>query len=134
MIGTVIDNTYRVLQRLGAGAMGEVYLVEHLQLGRKEAIKVLLPELAGDATLAARFRREARAINRLRHPNIVGIYDFGGLPDGRLYLAMEYAAGEGLDVLLDKTPARRLPPISSPARSPTPTPRAWSTAISSPPT
>ncbi len=109
MIGTVIDDTYRVVERLGAGAMGEVYLVEHLQLGRREAIKVLLPELAGDATLAARFRREARAINRLRHPHIVGIYDFGALPDGRLYLAMEYAQGEGLDALLDRTPGRRLP-------------------------
>ena len=66
MIGSVIDGTYRVLERLGAGAMGEVYLVEHLQLGRREAIKVLLPELAADAMLVARFRREARAINRLR--------------------------------------------------------------------
>jgi len=109
VIGAVIDGTYRVVERLGAGAMGEVYLVEHLQLGRREAIKVLLPELAQDQTLAARFRREARAINRLRHPHIVGIYDFGQLPDGRLYLAMEYAAGESLDLVLDHTPGRRLP-------------------------
>ena len=100
MIGTVLDGTYRVVERIGAGAMGEVYLVEHVHIGRREAIKVLRPEMARDPRLASRFRREARAINRLRHPNIIGIYDFGQLPDGRLYLTMEYAAGTTLDVPL----------------------------------
>ena len=100
MIGMVLDGTYRVCERIGAGAMGEVYLVEHVHIGRREAIKVLRPEMARDPRLASRFRREARAINRLRHPNIIGIYDFGQLPDGRLYLTMEYASGETLDVPL----------------------------------
>jgi len=100
MIGSVLDGTYRVVERLGAGAMGEVFLVEHVHLGRREAIKVLRPEVAADARLVSRFRREARAINRLRHPNIIGIYDFGQLPDGRLYLTMEHAAGATLDQLL----------------------------------
>ncbi|MCB9574391.1 MAG: serine/threonine protein kinase, partial [Kofleriaceae bacterium] len=100
MIGEVLDDTYRVVERIGAGAMGEVYLVEHIHIGRREAIKVLRPEMAADARLASRFRREARAINRLRHPNIIGIYDFGQLPDGRLYLTMELAAGELLDATL----------------------------------
>jgi tRNA A-37 threonylcarbamoyl transferase component Bud32 len=100
MIGMVLDGTYRVVERIGAGAMGEVYLVEHVHIGRREAIKVLRPEMARDPRLASRFRREARAINRLRHPNIIGIYDFGQLPDGRLYLTMEYAAGATLDVPL----------------------------------
>jgi len=100
LIGDVLDDTYRVLERLGAGAMGEVYLVEHVHIGRREAIKVLRPEMATDPRLASRFRREARAINRLRHPNIIGIYDFGQLPDGRLYLTMEYAKGEPLDQIL----------------------------------
>ncbi len=100
MIGEVLDDTYRVVERLGAGAMGEVYLVEHVHIGRREAIKVLRPEMAADQRLASRFRREARAINRLRHPNIIGIYDFGQLPDGRLYLTMEYAHGEQLDAAL----------------------------------
>src|SRR5205085_3733640 len=63
----------------------------------------LRPDLAADARLAGRFRREARAINRLRHPNVVGIYDFGRLPDGRLYLTMEYANGETLDNVLRRT-------------------------------
>ena len=100
MIGAVLDDTYRVLERLGAGAMGEVYLVEHVHIGRREAIKVLRAEMAADPRLASRFRREARAINRLRHPNIIGIYDFGQLPDGRLYLTMEYAAGHPVDEVL----------------------------------
>jgi hypothetical protein len=108
VIGTVIDGTYRIVDRLGSGAMGEVYLVEHVRLGRREAIKVLLPELAADPMLVARFRREARAINRLRHPNIVGIYDFGQLPDGRLYLTMEYAAGVDLWTVQEKLPGRRM--------------------------
>ena len=88
MIGALLDGTYRVVELIGEGATGEVYLVEHIHIGRREAIKVLRPEVAADDRLAARFRREARAINRLRHPNIIGIYDFGRLPDGRLYLAV----------------------------------------------
>jgi serine/threonine protein kinase len=100
VIGTVLDETYRVVERIGAGSMGEVYLVEHIHIGRREAIKVLRPEMAADPRLAQRFRREARAINRLRHPNIIGIYDFGQLPDGRLYLTMEYAPGDTLDLEL----------------------------------
>jgi tRNA A-37 threonylcarbamoyl transferase component Bud32 len=113
MIGSVLDHTYRVLERIGAGAMGEVFLVEHIHIGRREAIKVLRPEMAADPRLASRFRREARAINRLRHANIIGIYDFGQLPDGRLYLTMEYAAGVPLDQALRRErrfdPARALP-------------------------
>lgn len=100
MIGTILDGTYRVVQLIGEGSTGEVYLVEHIHIGRHEAIKVLRPEIAADARLASRFRREARAINRLRHPNIIGIYDFGRLPDGRLYLTMEHANGETLDGVL----------------------------------
>jgi tRNA A-37 threonylcarbamoyl transferase component Bud32 len=100
MIGALLDGTYRVVELIGEGATGEVYLVEHIHIGRREAIKVLRPEVAADDRLAARFRREARAINRLRHPNIIGIYDFGRLPDGRLYLTMEHASGETLDLLL----------------------------------
>jgi serine/threonine protein kinase len=76
--------------------MGEVFLVEHVETGRKEALKILMPFLATDPMFVSRFRREARAINRLRHPNIIEVYDFGQLPDDRFYLAMEYAAGESV--------------------------------------
>ena len=80
--------------------MGEVYLAEHLELGRKEALKILMPSLATDPTFVSRFRREARAVNRLHHPNIITIYDFGQLPDERFYLSMEYADGPSVKALL----------------------------------
>ena len=91
---------YQVLALLGEGAMGQVFLVRHLELGRKEAVKVLKPEVARDERFVARFRREARATNRLNHPNIVAMYDFGRLPDGRFYLAMEYVDGASLSRVL----------------------------------
>src|SRR5689334_5441662 len=76
--------------------MGEVYLAEHLALGRKEAIKILKASLAVDKQFVSRFRREARAVNRLRHPNIIAVYDFGQLNDNRFYLSMEYAEGQSV--------------------------------------
>jgi tRNA A-37 threonylcarbamoyl transferase component Bud32 len=104
LIGAVFDDRYKILSKIGEGAMGEVFLAEHLHLGRHEAVKVLHPETAQQSKLASRFRREARAINRLRHPNIIGIHDFGSLSDGRLYLAMEYADGQGVDSILQAGP------------------------------
>ncbi len=101
MIGQELSGRYRILEQLGAGAMGEVYLAEHMQLGRKEAIKILRAQQS--ASLLARFRREARAINRLNHPNIVSVYDFGQLKDGRFYLSMEYIVGDSLAAVLRRT-------------------------------
>jgi serine/threonine-protein kinase len=106
MIGTVLDGRYRILKKLGEGGMGEVYLVEHRALGRQEALKILQASLADQREFVSRFRREARATNRVQHPNIIGVYDFGQLPDGRFYLTMEYAEGERLDALL-----RRVGPL-----------------------
>jgi hypothetical protein len=96
VIGTVLHERWRILSELGHGGMGEVYLAEHIALGRKEAIKILRPSLATDPTFVSRFRREARAVNRLRHPNIISIYDFGQLNDNRFFLSMEYADGESV--------------------------------------
>ncbi|MBI5481290.1 MAG: serine/threonine protein kinase, partial [Deltaproteobacteria bacterium] len=106
MIGTVLDGRYRILKKLGEGGMGEVYLAEHRALGRQEALKILQAELATEREFVSRFRREARATNRVQHPNIIGVYDFGQVPDGRFYLTMEYAEGERLDALL-----RRVGPL-----------------------
>lgn len=100
LIGTVVDDRYRILRRLGAGGMGDVYLGEHLKHERQEALKVLKRRFARDESHLARFRREARATNRLQHPNIVSFYDFGKLPDGRLYLSMEFADGPDLKQVL----------------------------------
>jgi serine/threonine-protein kinase len=77
--------------------MGEVYLAHHTVLDRPEALKVLLPRLASESEFVSRFRREARALNRVQHPSIVSVYDSGQLPDGRLYLATEYIDGLRLD-------------------------------------
>jgi serine/threonine protein kinase len=107
MIGTELHGRYRVLSKLGEGGMGEVYLAEHLLLGRKEALKILRPRVADTPQLVARFRREARAANRVQHPNIISVYDFGQLPDGRFFLAMEYADGDPVNDLL-----RRIGPLS----------------------
>ncbi len=105
MVGTVHAGRYRILRKLGEGGMGEVYLAEHLVLRRHEALKILHVELASDPDFVARFRREARATNRVQHANIVGVYDFGQLPDGRFFLAMEYAEGDRLDSLLERVGA-----------------------------
>ena len=68
---------YRLLRKLGSGAMAEVYLAEQISLGRNVAFKVLKAELATDATYVERFLREARAAAALVHPNIVGVYEVG---------------------------------------------------------
>ena len=106
----LLDGRYRVLRMLGTGAMGEVYLVEHALLGRKEALKIVRPELVKDEQLVARFRREARATNRVQHLNVVSVYDFGRLSNGRFYLSMEYVEGETLRATLERDgriPVRR---------------------------
>jgi tRNA A-37 threonylcarbamoyl transferase component Bud32 len=100
VISRELDGRYRILAKLGEGAMGEVYLVEHIGLGRKEALKILRSTMDDSPSLVTRFRREARATNRLQHPNIVAVYDFGRLPDGRFYITTEYVEGENLDVIL----------------------------------
>ena len=91
-----------MLSELGRGGMGEVYLAEEIASGRKEALKIMKAHLASDPLFVSRFRREARAINRLRHPNIVAVYDFGQLPDQRFFLSMEYAHGHSVYQLLKR--------------------------------
>ena len=105
MIGRELDGRYRIVAKLGEGSMGEVYLVEHIGLGRKEALKILRSSMDDSPALVTRFRREARATNRLQHRNIVAVYDFGRLPDGRFYITTEYAEGHGLDDVLRQTGA-----------------------------
>jgi len=97
-----LTEQYRPKKLLGAGAMGEVYLVENLAAGRLEALKILRPIADPQArtSSASRFGGEVRAGHRLAHKNIVPTYDCGELPDGRLYLTMEYVPGPALDALL----------------------------------
>jgi tRNA A-37 threonylcarbamoyl transferase component Bud32 len=90
---------YRVMRPLGAGGMGSVWLAQHLVLDRRVAIKVIRPERLASAGATERFRREARAVARLSHPNIVAAFDAEEVV-GTHFLVMEYVAGESLaDVL-----------------------------------
>jgi eukaryotic-like serine/threonine-protein kinase len=101
LTGTVLAGRYRIVQRLGVGAMGEVYLGEHLRMGRRDAIKVLRAGMARDPEAIARFTRGARNVARIRHPNVCQVYDFGEAEDGVLFLAMEYVDGGSLGELLN---------------------------------
>src|ERR671938_233843 len=95
LIGTVFDGRYRILRKLGAGGMAEVYLAEDQELGRGVAIKILNDRHAADDQFVERFRREAKNAAGLSHPNIVSIYD-RGTAEGTYYIAMEYLDGRSV--------------------------------------
>ncbi|MCC6332860.1 MAG: protein kinase [Myxococcales bacterium] len=109
--GRVIDKRYRVLGRLAAGGMGEVYRAEHVELGKPLALKVMLPELSEDPDFVGRFKREALAASRIGQHNIVDISDFGRTEDGRFYFVMEYLDGVTLSKAVKRDgpfPAQRV--------------------------
>ena len=91
---------YEILDKLGEGAMGIVYRAKDAALGRVVALKVLSSEFGVEDELHQRFEREAEAIGRLNHPNIVQVYDLGEA-DGHLYMAMELLEGEDLRHLIE---------------------------------
>ena len=95
MLGRSIDGRYRIDSLIGAGGMGTVYRATRLLIGDEVAIKILHQDHA-DANSYERFRREAQAAARLKHPNAVSIYDFGISTDGLQYLVMEFVEGESL--------------------------------------
>jgi serine/threonine protein kinase len=92
--------TYRVLERIGSGGMGEVWLAQHATLGRRVAVKVLRGEHSHRIDTAARFFNEAKAAAAIADPGIVQVFDFGHHTDGSVYLAMELLDGEPLDARL----------------------------------
>jgi serine/threonine protein kinase len=92
---------YEILGKLGEGAMGIVYRARDTAIGRVVALKMLSAELGAEDELHARFRREAEAIGRLSHPNIVTVYDLGE-SDGQLYMAMELLEGDDLRRLIER--------------------------------
>jgi serine/threonine-protein kinase len=87
---------YRIVAKLGEGGMGLVYLAEHQFLGKKAAVKILLPELSRNKDIVNRFFNEARAATLVKHPGIVDIFDFGHHTSGCAYIAMELLEGESL--------------------------------------
>jgi beta-lactam-binding protein with PASTA domain/tRNA A-37 threonylcarbamoyl transferase component Bud32 len=96
---TVIDERYRVLERIGSGGMADVYCAEDLQLGRKVALKLLYRRFAEDEEFVERFRREASSAAGLQHPNVVSVYDRGEFDD-TYYIAMEFLEGRSLKQLV----------------------------------
>ena len=101
MIGTQLDR-YRLIEELGSGGMAVVYKGLDLSLGRDVAVKVLHPHLAGKEESRRRFSREARAVARLQHPNIVEIYDFSGDEESQSFIVTEYVRGRTLRVFGDE--------------------------------
>jgi serine/threonine protein kinase len=96
LIGTIIGDRYRVEAELGSGGMGTVYRAEHVMMEKRVALKVLHPSLAVVGSVMDRFQREAVALSRIEHPNVVAATDFGKLKNGSYYLALEYVDGRNL--------------------------------------
>ena len=110
LIGQIIDSKYRIEKQLGQGGMGAVYLATHLGTGRAVAIKIIAPQYMGYSEFVERFKREAEATGRLRHPNVVNVTDFGFATlgtDKLAYLVMEYLSGSTLGSLLKEN--KKLP-------------------------
>ena len=97
--GQVLVGKYRLLERVGAGGMGSVYAARRLSLGDVVAVKGILPERISPRN-RARFLREARALARIRHPNVVRVFDFGEAEDGRPYMVTEFIDGPTLAQVL----------------------------------
>jgi serine/threonine-protein kinase len=108
LLGQVVADRYLIQRELGHGGMGQVYLAEHVKIGRRCALKVIKPGLVASADAVSRFNREAANASRITHPNVVQVYDFGESSDGLVYFAMELVEGESLAALVQREKA--LPP------------------------
>jgi serine/threonine protein kinase len=97
VVGSVFEGLYRITRLIGEGGMGAVYEALHLRLNKRVAIKVMAAQLATDPESLARFRREAQVTSDIGHPHIVQVFDFGTMPGGGSFLAMEFLEGEDLD-------------------------------------
>ncbi len=107
LLGTLVEQRYRVVAHIGSGGMADVYEVEHATLGRRLAMKVLRHAGSTDPRQVRRFSREACAASRLESEHIVSIHDYGQLPDGHPYFVMDLLRGQNLRQLL--VSERRLP-------------------------
>lgn len=101
-VGMIIDKKYRLESKLGEGGMGSVFRARRLFIDDFVAIKFVRPEVLANPEFRERFYQEARAAARIKHPNVVTVYDFGETPDGMLYLVMEFLKGVSLGELLQK--------------------------------
>ena len=95
-IGTLLAERYRIDALVGEGGMGKVYSAEHVLMRKRLAVKVLRRELTSVPDVVARFEREAMAAGNIEHPNVAGATDFGKLPDGSVFLVLEFVSGHSL--------------------------------------
>jgi serine/threonine protein kinase len=95
---------YEIVRPLGKGAMGQVYLAHDTVLDRDVALKVMVAQIADDPELKARFEREARAVAKMTHPNVVMVFDLGSHADGSPFIAMELLKGQDLQKVSRQTP------------------------------
>jgi serine/threonine-protein kinase len=99
----IFRGQFRILQKIGTGGMGSVYMAATPDMKQSVAIKILHPKLASRQDLITRFRREARAMSQLTHPNTVKVYSYGELEeDGSLYIVMEHLEGKNLNRVVKK--------------------------------
>jgi class 3 adenylate cyclase len=105
-VGRLLDRRFALLRRIAVGGMGALYEALQLPVERAVAVKVIRPELLGPGAdgVRARFRREARAVSRLKHPNTVTLFDFGETASGELFMAMEFIEGQNLEQALRDGP------------------------------
>ncbi len=109
LVGQIVAERYHIQKKLGEGGMGQVYLAEHVKMGRRCAIKIMAQSMMNDADAISRFNREAANASRISHPHVCAVYDFGETREGLIYLAMEYIEGKSLSGLLDEGGAMPLP-------------------------
>jgi serine/threonine-protein kinase len=108
LLGTTIAGKYRVRRLVGLGGMGAVYEGEHVELGKRVAVKIIDAASSLSSELKTRFKREARAASAVESEHIVQVFDVGSDPEIGLYMVMEYLVGEDLEMRLRKQPGRRL--------------------------
>lgn len=101
-VGRIIGNRYRVIERIGKGTLGAIYRAEQVNLGRKLALKLLVPDPMRDPTVIERFRQEGALLSQLRCQHTVTTYEVGSEPDGTLYIAMEHSPGRTLAQVLQE--------------------------------
>ncbi len=102
IVGSYLDDRYLVKKLIGEGGMGLVYEAEHVEIGRRVAVKVLHAAFTRQGEVVARFRAEARAATRIGHPHIVEVFDSGTTVDGAVYFVMEYLEGSDLSAVIQK--------------------------------
>src|SRR5690348_456589 len=102
MAGQTIVGAYRLVELIGEGGMGAVWLAEHVAIGRRVAVKLLHPIFNSRDDIVTRFLNEARAAASLSDPGIVQVFDFGRLANGQAYIIMELLEGEPLDRRLQR--------------------------------